>query len=417
MIALWLACARAPEPAGSGPDLLVVLVGHLRASEAEGFVEALGPGGAPERAYANSPLVGASLASVLVGRRPSAAGVCGVGSRDGQPGPGGFPACHGVPEGLPSLAGVLGLYGYRSLLVTGGIPGGERFAAGFDDHVDVHGWEEADRAVDSWWPGGGPRLVVVALDPLDVLQHPEMLGLAADRTTLLEPLPHGAQDPLAEAAEPLRRRYAAAATAAGEAVASLIDREARVVVAGLSGANLGERSGMNNHSPGFLERGVVLERTVRVPLWTNQPLSAASVELVDLFPTLIGWADAVAPVGLDGAPLGQGTGLAFAECGTMLSVVRGDRRLTFHVPAPDASALDPRVRAGLAQAPGVAGDLEPYALHDVVADPLQEHDLLGEEPAVAAALHAELVAWRSALEAPSARALWELRMKPGAGYW
>jgi hypothetical protein len=85
----------------------------------------------------------------------------------------------------------------------------------------------------------------------------------------------------------------------------------------------------------------------------------------------------------------------------------------------NGTALDPEVTDFLVKAPEVGAFRQ---LHDVMADPLQEHDLATERPEDLATLHRLLVEIRTGVAAApegslTVQRLWELRMTRSEGYW
>jgi arylsulfatase A-like enzyme len=152
--------------------------------------------------------------------------------------------------------------------------------------------------------------------------------------------------------------------------------------------------------------------------------AAGLVELVDLFPTLMSMAGAVVPVGLAGSDLRQVSpkeAVAYAEFGDMLFLRQGRRALTFRCTLHNTTSLDPGITSRLLDDQAALGP-EFYALHDVVADPMQAHDLRGQQPAVFNAMRKRLIALRTGVAAipqgeVSPERLWQLRMAPSDGYW
>ena len=454
------ACAGpAPAPAPATPDLMVVLVGGLRAPISDGpepapalLEAAFGdrpPGLRFEAAYAQSVSAWLSLGSALTGRHVSSLPLCSPPVGLGAP----RPFCAALPAWAPTGAEVLGLYGYRAGLVVVDQPELGDLGRGFgaviaepDADLDAsgEGWGAAVAAARAFWadPDPRPRLLVVVgrLDDrgrveaerrlrLDAPATPdEVARLEAELPLLHDRLRAGEAFPLeGEAAEAAgRAALVAAAGDVGRALAPLLADVAPddwVMLGGLYGLSLGEHDG--SHTPEQLSVGaaqVLLERTLRVPLALRGPLPEglpeavdAPVELLDLVPTWAALAGAVPPAGLPGRDLlataraPDADRATYAEFGDMLSLHLGRWRVVFRPQQHGITSANPELTTALRAAlpPGATGgagrteDLDDFwRLHDVRADPLQAHDA-PLDPA----------------EGPfprMARALYELRVGPAA---
>lgn len=490
LVALLTACGPAPEvpaapaapvaggPVSGPPDLVLVLAAGLRADPpGERAAEAafLAPFDGSlslvaAAAYAQSTEPFASLGSLLTGRYPSAVPLCGSTRAD----PVSTRAeawCYGLPEGVPTLPGVLSLYGYRTALLhhLGPIPGLEEafdLAVEFDPDDGTTRWRKLAAAVQIWWEAApGPRLLVLELPDLDLSQRDAIadeLGLPEPPSERGRPTPDLDQPPprrppcaplqgiegeedgtwdafngevpdLAATRARALGAYRAEAAALGERVQALLqalpeDRARVTVLAGLYGLSLGEAGGTDPDITGFFWTDRLTDRTLRVPLAVVGPGPGRAldqpVELLDLAPTLLALGGAVPPHGLAGQDLlAEGfaehpAATAYAERGDMLALRQGDRLLTLRAVVHHMPSLDPYLTEILA-CPGLAGGLR---LHDVRADPAQELDLVRAHPQEALAMKQVMMAVRTGPGAPppalyEGDRLLQLRLTQAEGYW
>jgi len=463
------ACGRAPDPGpatdavvrpAQAPDVVIVLLGGLRAdppggtAAEEALYRALGraPDVRFDAAYVQSIAPSVSLGSLLAGRPPSAVPLCGLpaGGEDD------LPWCASVPDDVPTLPGVLGLYGWRTALFGVGFP-----------RLDVPGrsfsWSEAvpERAgadgadwgllgerVRAWWEGASAasRLAVLYVDDLDLAGRPDVPGgggpprlwQALGRLGSL-PRPGGPGEGAAQPgdAEAAIARLAEEAGAAGSGLAGLLGglgwpgpEGPWVILSSTHGCNLAEGSGAFAVNLDHVGGDVLLDRTMRVPLALFEPGGegptrrvADVVELVDLVPTVLRIAGAVPPAGAWGRDLTAAEpepgASAYCEYGDMLALRRDRFLLVFRSLQHGHSTLDPEVTVRLRRQPVRPGA---FTLHDVVSDPLQRHDLAASDPATLALMRDLLVASRGRAEAAAEvrvtpKRLWDLRMSPSRGYW
>lgn len=439
--------ATAPA-AATAPDLVLVGVAGLRADPrsraSEWFLEAFtGERGVVfANAYAQSPSTFVSLGGLLTGRYPSAVPLCGLPSDPGDttapP-----PWCAEVPATVPTLPGVLALYGYRTALLTADVHGAERLAPLFQDAIVAsQRWE--DRATDwdrvrtlaeAWWTAdtSRPRLLVVAVSDLDARNVPALraamgLDLAGEGGA-----PTRIDRPLVTSA------YQQAARATGAETHSLVDtlrrtssRPTWAAVFGTNGINLGDASVPSQALRDRSWNDLLLDRTLHVPLALIGPPDAPParvedqvVELVDLLPTLLSLGGAVPPAGIPGQDLlatpfvADPHATAYGEFGDMLTVRSGSRAWTVRAFFYNRSALDPELTNFVLDHRPEPGK---HGLHDVVNDPFQERNLLEVDPEGARRMNDLLVKIRTGPGAPpvgalDARRIWELRMAPADGYW
>ncbi len=427
-------------------------------------------------AYAQSPDPFVSLGSLLTGRYPSAVPLCGSIRRDpGSPLDEAW--CHQLPSDVPNLAGVLALYGYRSMLVhgLGPIPGlVEPFEHVLEQEPGATDWATLDQAVSAWWASGegGPRLLVLQLGDLDLPRRPDLLGslddsardwagLASAASASVSPPPVERLRPRRPPCTPLvsqqrsadlvwdasvggeilptRARaellaaYRGEARAVGGRVHALLgaldtSRERHVLLAGLHGVSVGELGGTLADESQWVWSDRVADRTVHVPLaWIapGRPLELVEhpVELVDVLPTMLAQTDAVPPHGLPGGDLLEPTRdasgeLAYVEYGDMLALRQGDLLLSMRAMVHNISSLDPYLTEVLS-CPGMVGG---FSLHDVREDPFQETELLESREREALALEALMTTRRLGPGAPApvlfeGDRLLRLRLTSAEGYW
>ncbi|MDP6934682.1 MAG: hypothetical protein QGG40_17305 [Myxococcota bacterium] len=421
------------EPAGEtspfAPDMVLFLVPGLRADfpDTEGAAGALlgafrgTPSVRVTRAYAQSSDSFPSLASILTGRYPSAIPLCGL-TPDGRDDPSARPWCAQVPDSVPVLPEVLGLYGYRSAWVSGGVPGAELLSRGFDLHRDLP--DDLDVSLEapalaepavSWWAANPdrPRLLVIVPRTLDLERRTDL-----------------------DLSENWEQTYLSQAQALGEGLSALLSdlapsiRPRLVAVLGISGMTLNEGAGFEKNTVQDYSR-MLLERTLHVPLVlyldrVGTPVvreTRSPVELLDLFPTLAQVARARPPAGLPGADLlsrrPADLETAYSEFGDMLALRMGPYLLTFRGFLHHASALDPGVTGRLIHS-GL--DRNHYGLHAVEEDPLQTTNAVQTNAIRAGKMRQKMLEIRTGAAAPPSaeftpEQLWELRMSEAQGYW
>lgn len=449
----WLLACASPDPvveavapvapAADLPDLVVLAVAGVRSDpETRAGERFLAPFQSPHavtyaNAYAVSPNPFVSLATVLSGRYPTATPICGLTSAPG-PVPADAPWCNRWPEASPSLPHVLGLYGYRTALVTANLPGADELGKQFGDALRVQetwtdartDWAAVTSAARGWWDADAtrPRLLVVVTADLDVRARPDLLAAMHLGATEAAPT----RDPLA-----ITTTYGAAAEAAGKqlhgvyaALSESPTRRRYTAVAGLQGVNLGESPAPWQALREGSWTDILVDRTVHVPLLLSTPdqprrEESQVVELVDLVPTFLARTDAVPPAGLHGQDLLAPTftadplATAYSEFGDMLAVRQGrwlwSGRAFFH----NRSSLDPELTDFFVKY--TDGDPK-FHLNDLTSDPFQRQELLSQHLAEGRRLNTLLLSIRNGVgRAPptalDARRVWDLRMSPSDGYW
>jgi arylsulfatase A-like enzyme len=451
------------EAAAEAPDLVLVLAAGARADL--GGAGATGPlirqtldaRGVSmfAAAYAQSPSPFVSLGSVLTGRYPTAVPMCGLPDRDAKPED--RPWCATLPAERHTLPEVLALYGYRTALLYANLPAADVYEGRFQHAVDLTvtledtrtDWERLHREAAEFWqqPGDQPRLLVVVVADMQVYERPDlaaMTGWSGQVSKLMEPMlahsPELAQR-VTGPADPrqlyLAYEQAAQGLAAGirgllTTLGNTSSRPRWVVVAGSTGINLGEAGGNAAEHPTWGANQLLLQRTVHVPLLIIPPNPEAQprdikqpVELVDLFPTLANLVGATPPAGLPGQDLlvdpfpEDVMAWSYAAHGDMLALRQGSLLYSVRGMFHNGTALDPEVTDFLVKAPDVGAFRQ---LHDVMSDPLQEHNLASDHPLELEDMHRLLVEIRTGLaaapeDALTVERLWELRMTRSEGYW
>jgi hypothetical protein len=452
---LVVACGGSPEPASAPapavdpgieqPDLALLLVAGLRSSAvgADGASEALAaqlptPSADSASLYVQSSVPFSSVGSILTGRYPGAIPLCNRLLASAHKKTESQQAwCARIPDGVHTAAGMLGIYGYKSLLVSSRFPGADALAAGYTAHVEVDAWSEVPEAVSGWWSeaGDGPRFVTVLLgdDATTVLGQAGLARFPEHRLQWLETVSRDVARVTLDPAE-VRAQYRAGAGAAGQVLGSVLGtvrggatRPAYAIVASTSGMSLDERSGFGDAPVPLLTDNIVLDRTLRVPMWVYGPsatrIGAARIlQGLDILPTLADWAGAVVPAGAAGRPISSGSGdEAYAEFGDMIALRSGAHLLVFRCSLHNSTALDPAITEQL-RAPISSVPRGHYALYDVTEDPLQARNLRLAQPETVARLRARMLEIRTGAAAPPAgtltpQRLWDLRMAPSEGYW
>lgn len=438
-----------PASVASQPDMILALVTGLRADrlglpEAEAsFLAALEPTGGLRftNAYAQSASASMSLGSLLTGLYPAAIPLCSA-EADSSLAGGAQPKawCATLPDDRYTLPEVLGLYGYRTALIAGGMPQAALLAGEFQHAVVLDGTrhEGLERQLANeaaaWWQANvdAPRLLVLVLpsggwrpdDPrLEGLSKDDLRGISSAEQQL-------AIDAYTQAAGRLGARLRQTLRDLGSGDSG---RQQLVVTSSLHGLSLLEPQGFNDEAVDPFDHNVLLDRTLRVPLvFTGsaapQGFTEADqvVELADLFPTMARLAGATPPAALHGEDLlalgedADPQAWAYAELGDMLMVRRGSHMLLFRTFLHDRSSLDPELDTLLAEStPG----MEPFwTMHDVLFDPGQQRDLVPERPPELSQLRGLMLAVR---QGPGAvppeyldpQKVWELRMTRIQSYW
>lgn len=418
-MSLSLACSdngrESHDIDGVPHDIVVVLVNGLRADASNtpgaenAFFEAadLPDGLRFNAAYAQAPTPFLSMAAVLSGQYPSALPLCGpknTSTANDKP-----PSCFKIPDNVYTLPEILAAHDYQTHLVTDGIPGAERLEENFSSWnregqptaSDPPFAEEVRTHASTWWNATeGPRLLVVALGDLSLDQKYAIkteIGLTANSEALTEADQLALNDRATEV-------YWRLARESGEHVRQLIEslephpeRPKLTIVGGLSGTSLAETSPYPGQPVPLLSSGLLLDRTLRVPLYIHGPNIDAGtvtepVELLDILPTVTHFAGVKErPQGIVGTDLTQPQPaedpVAYSQFGDMRSIRMGPYLLTWRAFIHGAGTLDPRVSDGIATSLQIGRGL---FLHDVTQDALQQSELKTSHPDVLRALLVEL---------------------------
>jgi hypothetical protein len=274
-------------------------------------------------------------------------------------------------------------------------------------------------------------VVVLSDDEGDILQSSALPRFPERKYQWLEPL-----DPrvgkVSLDAVTVAAAYRTAAVRAGRTIGSLLagladDRPRWTIAGSTNGMSLTERGGFYASAVPLLTNNLLVDRAVRVPLLLSGPgqpetEESAIVELVDIFPTLMGIAKAVRPAGQPGSDLRSPTsGTAYAEFGDMLSMRDGDSFIVFRCTQHNATSIDPGLTRVLLD-PNSARPPEFYSLYNVVDDPMQEHNTRQSDEATFVAMRTRLISLRTGpaavpTDAITPERLWALRMAPSDGYW
>ena len=436
-------------------------------------------------AYAQSTATFISLGSAMTGRYPSAVPMCGFlpgayiapGFQPGagqDPGRGGSaPAtggvdhtwCAGIPADRHTLPELLGLYGYRTAAFHDqGPPMSKLFDGKFTATYPV---EVEPRTRSTRWPGlkehmtrwtagdaAEPRFSLVVLSDLaleSVARRMVVRGVpgldGAARTPDDRANPH---------APAWRDDYLEQAREVGAEVGKLIGALEEVpgrprwwFVTSAHGISLGEMTGSGGGWPGMgrlrnLCTELLVDRTVHVPLLVlgpggGEPVEIAGpVELVDLLPTLAALGGAPPPANLPGEDLlaadrGAVTdAVAYAEFGDQLGLRSGRHMIVLRCFEPGSTSLDPEMTDCLEEQIELVAKQQPihhhfpdqraFYLHDLQADPREEHDLTGSERALAGELGQRMLDLRLGVAAPPVGRLGTeeieaLRSSPAITYW
>ena len=431
LTAQGLGCTAAapPEPAGP-PDIVLLVVSGLRADSPDqpgaetAFYEGFGssPGLRFSSAYAQSCVPFTSMGSLLGGRYPSAMAMCATHDVNAFVMTHERPWCARIPEAVWTLPEVLGVYGYQTAA----------YVAAISPTLSTD-WADIQRHAAGWWADHAdtPRLYLIQTLDLHMLQFDALAGYSEQNGALDRRTGQGS-------AEELRAEYVRRAQDTGTQLRGLLDtalvpsaeRPLEVWVTSTNGLSLREETGLASDHLRAVTNTVIVDRTIHVPLARLLPAAPRPreddtvVELLDLMPTLVVRAGGQIPAGAQGRDLLSDTPdpapRAYAEFGDMLALREGDDLLTFRFFLHNASALDPRLTEGLRTFD--LSNSKFYALHDVVADPLQARERLSQERARAEAMRQVLLEIRTGPGAPApeeltAERLEALRLSPANGYW
>ena len=425
---LLVACDPAPvviepprvSPGSSPADLVLVLENGLRADLGAPGADAAfaaGLGRAPllryDAACAQSVHPFLSMGSLLTGRYPSAIPLCSI---PGGPDVKAAPWCASFPEAAPTLPEVFSIYGYRTALAitTPHLREHASLVGEFPDLIEAASLSALVDASLAWWTGaaGSPRLLVVVDDLAESLRTTGPRAPPGQEATLSPALVAAYNTAAGERGVHIGKLLAGVEPHAG-------GREVWSFVGSAHGVSLSETSGTPSLPLQSVQHDIVLERTIHVPLrvfgpasaWTGggePPLVISDVhELVDLLPTFAHLGRVMPPADLAGKDLfledpNAGERGCYAEFGDMLAVRSRQYLLLARFWAHGGTALDPEMTRKLQERPNPGST---FLLHDVAADPMQEHNLVTERQDVAAAHYEQLLQLRTGPGSPPAGGL------------
>ena len=431
-----------------------------------------------DAAYVQSLSPYTSLGSILTGRYPSGIPLCGHTLNKKHRNKQEQPWCSTLPSSQPTLPEVLQLYGYHTAFFHTPMEGVGAFDSEFEYAVEFTsppgppgtGWDDLLAEMGDWWSQqrDSPRLVVVAVGDLMLDYRPDLataMGLASTHWDNKSSPPSWNVDtpglsPYSNLdLDPIHAEVRAEARRVGQRLAGLLDttraaphRQRLVVLSSLCGMSLLERTGSTYYPPRYAFHDILLERTAHVPLVFLGPSvpdelqTDLPVELVDILPTLLARTHAVIPASLPGRDLLSPSqpdtrfATAYLEFGDMLAIRQGQWLFTLRAMMHNTTSLNPGLTEVLSdREPDTTfpegrdspwcelrhpGCLDPafYTLHDVVADPLQTHNLLWSQPERVRQMRRDLIRIRTGPHGnpelvANDQALFELRLTASEGYW
>ena len=448
----------AAEVSAEAEDIVLLLVAGLRA-DAPGeagaeaaFFDAM-PGTPDLRftaAYAQSASPFTSLGTILTGRYASAIPMCGlwVGGAGGATERRAW--CADIPPERHTLPEILGLYGYRTALVSAGAGEMEVLADEFQTwiHVPDGGagsgtdWGELSAKTVAWWreDASRPRVRVVLAEALAGEAIPRMRNELGAEQQLRRGV-FGAYEGVSdEQRQRVAEIYRASAETAGRQIGGMLTeltgaaggRPWLTFVGSTNGVNLLESTGFSVERVYPFDNGMILDRTVHVPLAVYRSSGGETTrsvtgpcELRALFSTALERSGGALPAGMQALDLLEdgygGEERIYTEFGDMLGLRKGEHLIVFRGFVHDGNTVDPELDRRL-NAAALVDEPDHYVLSDVVADPYQATDLRTVEPALFQQLRDELIQVRTThaavpREALTPERLWELRMSPSQGYW
>ena len=306
-LVLTLACSTpdAPQapavdvPSGT-PDIVLLVASGLRADTTEAgaeaiFYESLGmqPTTRFTAAYAQSCTPHTSFGSLLTGRYPSGIPLCAMVSGSNLTPSEEQPWCSQLPPGTTGIAEMATAYGYA----TGAYIADATRGYSTD-------WDDLEFIAQAWWSGHpSPRLYLVMVSDVHMLQYrPSVAYLPEGDKSELQRIDAGT------VAEDYRR----ITRSVGEGLAGVLEAmpsDHRVVIAtSTNGLSLAEDSGVKSDHLAAVTHGIIVDRTVRVPLALFEASGGRGdvhevVELIDVVPTVAELAGGRAPAGTTGRSL------------------------------------------------------------------------------------------------------------------
>ena len=446
------------EASAGAEDIVLLLVAGLRADPpGESGAEAAFFGAMPgtpalrfSAAYSQSASPFTSLGTILTGRYASAIPMCGLwvgGTGDATER---RAWCADIPPDRHTLPEILGLYGYRTAFASAGAGEMEVLADEFQTwiHVPDAGagggtdWTDLADKTLAWWREDAtrPRLLVVFAEDLAGEAIPRMRSELGAEQQLRRGVFGAYQGVSDEQRRQVAEIYRGSAETAGRQVGGLLaeltsdagGRPWLAFVGSTNGVNLLESTGFSVERVYPFDNGMILDRTVHVPLAVYRSSGggttrsvAGPCELRALFSTALERGGGALPAGMQDLDLleegYEGEERVYTEFGDMLGLRKGDHLIVFRGFVHDGNTVDPELDRRL-HAAALVDEPDHYVLSDVVADPYQATDLRTAEPALFDQLRDELIQVRTThaavpQEALTPERLWELRMSPSQGYW
>ena len=427
--------------------MVLVLIGGLRGSGKElagaekQFIEQLSLPQARRftSAYAQTPDVFLSFASLLTGRYTTSVPICG--RVNGRQASQNNRWCHQIPQEIPSLPEVLSHYGYRTLLLNSRFQGAEIFSREFQQHGDsgptnqlATTWQYLAQQSQRWWQSNAqhPRLLVVVTTDL-VLETRTDLHQSLDVARPQDPRKGIGLTLWGDRPDHTRQQYQQRSAEIGGHIAKLLQPlkadKPIIVVGGLHGISLVENTPFPRQPVSALSSHTLLDRTLRVPLLVHGPgITPAAqhqpVELVDILPTLLAQAGAKNPAGISGWNLlsknKDPDPVAYSQFGDMRSLRSGPFLLTYRGFVHGAGTLDPRIAEGLNWA--MSRERHKLFLHQVEQDPMQRNNVSHNDPQQFLNIYQQLIQREAKLATPPPERLTpdrlqKIRLSAGQGYW
>jgi arylsulfatase A-like enzyme len=425
---VFIGCSS-PKP----PNIIIVAVGGLRADvepseETAEFLQGLFPRELTNL-YTTSTTSIPSVASLLTGRVPSEIPICGQNTKSKS-----IPWCNSLPGNVPNLPEVLSLYGYKTALFVDGFPELRSIDWRFDNSVYMENglssnWSELGKQASTWWKQHDePKLVVILSNDLGLELRTQMhssYGVSLQKVANGDGKMLQANDP-----KRLQQIYQELAddTIQGAIQTFSFFQEEPVpirILTGLYGIDLGEGSPYPDQPIPALSHRLIVERTIKVPLWTNINIPTSTsdqvLSLVDLFPTIAQISKVVPPASLPGQSWlidNRTVSVAYSQFGDMRSLRSNESLLTFRGFVHGASTLEPVVSDKLLKEPRNPSH---YFLHRVTSDPNQNFNLVDTEIETFNVMLDTLRSIEQQVRMPTDQQTEEqikaLRMGPTTGYW
>ena len=445
--------AQPMKPPDAPPDLLLVLVGGLRADFGVPQILESGirantvpehiPMARFQNTYVQSTIPLVSLGTVLTSRYPAAIPLCGLISRlpsDQAE----HPWCTELPDMYTTLPELLAIYGYKTAIFHAGISGASLITDGFAEAEDCTvswqssqtDWNRVTQSAESWWRdnSGHPRLLVVVTSDLNLSFRKDLVQRMGIPISEAIQLRHHGPWPSEKIAEVYQGEVGQLAESIGGLMTGLHrlgSTTLTTVVGGLNGASLGESTGVGPIPRIFTFHDIPLERTSHVPLLVYGPDNtdtidiATPTELIDVLPTMAWWANAVVPQHAQGTNLllratnPYAEGMAYTETGDTLQLRQGQYLYMFRNVRHHMSTIDPRLTAALNNPRGL---IITQGLWNIEDDSAQLKNIISQERSKATRLKQSIKRIRNERATPPpdyihTDELLEMHLTKAEGYW